>query len=207
MIFQDNDFEVFLDPDGDNHGYGELEINALNTTWDLFLPKPYRAGGSAENAWEIHGMKSAIQVGGTLNDPSDTDVGWTVELALPWKSLASLAGGERPAIGRQWRVNFSRVEWAVDIVDSVYKKRPGQPESNWVWSPQHVIDMHRPEWWGYVQFEESADASFRPDLDFKAKAGLMAAWQEACDAKTLVDGWHVRSKGWRVDADGRLRRE
>ena len=28
VIFHDPDFEVFLDPDGDNHLYGELELNA-----------------------------------------------------------------------------------------------------------------------------------------------------------------------------------
>ena len=44
VIFQDNDFEVFIDPDGDNHNYYEIEINALNTEWDLRLPKPYRDG-------------------------------------------------------------------------------------------------------------------------------------------------------------------
>src|SRR5262249_25368879 len=32
VIFQDNDFEVFIDPNGDNHEYYEFEINALNTT-------------------------------------------------------------------------------------------------------------------------------------------------------------------------------
>src|SRR5687768_640330 len=42
VIFYDNDFEVFIDPDGDNHNYYEFEINALNTGWDLRLPKPYR---------------------------------------------------------------------------------------------------------------------------------------------------------------------
>src|SRR5262249_54252544 len=30
VIFHDNDFEVFLDPDADSHLYGELELNALN---------------------------------------------------------------------------------------------------------------------------------------------------------------------------------
>ncbi len=40
VIFQDNDFEVFIDPDGDNHEYYEFEMNALNTGWDLFLGKP-----------------------------------------------------------------------------------------------------------------------------------------------------------------------
>ena len=37
VIFQDNDFEVFIDPDGDTHEYYELEINALKTAWDLLL--------------------------------------------------------------------------------------------------------------------------------------------------------------------------
>ena len=40
VIFNDNDFEFFIDPDGDNHEYYEFEINALNT-WDL-PPRPYK---------------------------------------------------------------------------------------------------------------------------------------------------------------------
>ncbi|CEN48597.1 hypothetical protein CCAN2_1920045 [Capnocytophaga canimorsus] len=42
VIFHNNDFEIFLDPDNDSHNYYEFEINALNTVWDLFLTKPYR---------------------------------------------------------------------------------------------------------------------------------------------------------------------
>ena len=42
VIYHDNDFEVFIDPDGDNHHYYELEINALGTQWDLLLVRPYR---------------------------------------------------------------------------------------------------------------------------------------------------------------------
>ena len=37
VIFRDNDFEVFIDPNGDTHEYYEFEMNALNTGWDLFL--------------------------------------------------------------------------------------------------------------------------------------------------------------------------
>src|SRR5207302_4948895 len=48
VIFYDNDFEVFIDPDGDNHNYYEFEINALNTIWELTLVKPYRNGGPAK---------------------------------------------------------------------------------------------------------------------------------------------------------------
>ena len=50
IVFHDNDFEVFLNPSGDGRDYFEFEINALNTTWDLRLVKPYRDGGPALNA-------------------------------------------------------------------------------------------------------------------------------------------------------------
>ena len=62
VIFQDNDFEIFIDPDGDNQEYYEIEINALNTEWDLFLKKAYRDGGPAMNEWEIPGLKTAVHV-------------------------------------------------------------------------------------------------------------------------------------------------
>jgi hypothetical protein len=166
VIFQDNDFEVFIDPNGDNHEYYEFEINALNTGWDLLLPRPYKDGGHAVNNWEIPGLKTAVHIDGTLNDPRDTDRGWSVELAFPWKALAELA--HRPAPpkdGDQWRVNFSRVEWQHEVVDGQYRKIKGRREANWVWSPQGVIDMHRPETWGYVQFSTAplGTARFRPD--------------------------------------------
>ena len=153
VIFRDNDFELFLDPDSDSHNYGEFEINALNTGWDLTLSKPYKDGGKADNSWSLPGLKTAVQIDGTLNDPSDTDRGWSVEIAIPWKALASISGTQQPpAHGDQWRVNFSRVEWHHEIKNGRYQKVAGTKEDNWVWSPQHAINMHRPETWGYVQF-------------------------------------------------------
>jgi hypothetical protein len=166
VIFQDNDFEVFIDPNSDNHEYYEFEMNALNTTWDLFLKKPYKDGGPAINEWEIRGLKTAVHVRGTLNDPTDVDQGWTVEIAFPWQALAEYA--HRPApphAGDQWRVDFSRVEWSINIIDGKYQKVPGKREANWIWSPPGIIDMHRPERWGYVQFTRgrAGEVKFRPD--------------------------------------------
>lgn len=115
VIFHDNDFEVFIDPDGDAKRYFEFEINALNTTWDLYLPLAYRDGGSADNSWETHAI-TATHIRGTLNDPSDLDEGWSVEIAFPWKCFAGNAGMPcPPRIGDVWRVNFSRVEWNLEI--------------------------------------------------------------------------------------------
>lgn len=159
VIYYDNDFEVFIDPSGDTHKYYELEINALGTLWDLMLIKPYRDGGPALNAWDIRGLKSAVFIDGTINDPSDSDVKWTVELAIPFNILKECAPDEEaPKPGDQWRVNFSRVQWKTYIKDGKYLKQTDSStnkvlaEFNWVWSQQGVINLHVPEMWGYVQF-------------------------------------------------------
>ncbi|MBN1164441.1 MAG: carbohydrate-binding family 9-like protein [Candidatus Krumholzibacteriota bacterium] len=158
-VFQDNDFEVFIDPDGDTHEYYELEINARGTVWDLLLLKPYRDGGPAVNAWDIRGLRTAVYVDGTLNDPRDTDKGWSVEMAIPWEVLGECAHRNVPPDENDiWRVNFSRVEWPVQVVDGRYVKQTDAetgralPESNWSWAPQGIANMHYPEMWGLVKF-------------------------------------------------------
>ena len=179
VIFQDNDFEVFIDPDGDNHEYYELEVNALNTEWDLLLEKPYRDGGPADNAWEIPGLRSATLVNGTLNDPDGLDESWTVELAIPWKALEARAHRPSPPRdGDQWRVNFSRVEWEHELEGRAYRKVPRRPEANWVWSPQGAIDMHRPERWGFVEFSTRppGEAAYRADAAQAARDRLMVIY-------------------------------
>jgi len=166
VIFRNNDFEIFIDPNSDNHEYYEIEINALNTEWDLFLAKPYKDGGPADNGWEIPGLKTAVHVFGTLNDPSDIDRGWSVEFAIPWDVLREYAHKPAPPRnGDQWRVNFSRVEWRHEIVGGEYRKVKGFREDNWVWSPQGIINMHCPEKWGCVQFSTARPGTevFRPD--------------------------------------------
>jgi hypothetical protein len=153
VIFHEPDFEVFLDPDGDTLHYFEFEMNVLNTGWDLYLDKPYKKKGKADNGWEIPGLKTTVHARGTINNPKDRDKGWTLEIAFPWSAFNR---GPRPAVapkpGETWRVNFSRVEWPIEIVDGRYTKPKGAKEDNWVWSPQGLIDMHVPEMWGYVTF-------------------------------------------------------
>jgi len=156
IIFLDNDFEMFIDPD--THDYYELEMNALNTVWDLFLVKPYRDGGPAIHAWDIQGLKTAVKVSGTLNNPSDKDKGWFCEVALPWDVLKEAASPKAsPKPGDQWRLNFSRVEYRMNAAGGAIAKATDAagkalPEDNWVWAPTGLINIHYPEMWGYVQF-------------------------------------------------------
>jgi hypothetical protein len=163
IIFYDNDFEVFIDPSGSTHLYYELELNALGTPWDLLLVKPYRDGGPAVHAWDIQGLKARGYCSGTVNQPGDKDKSWSVEIAMPWKILKECAPDKKPPLaGDQWRVNFSRVEYRVEVKDGEYAKvadgTTGKPvpEDNWVWAPTGLINIHYPEMWGYVQFSDQA---------------------------------------------------
>ncbi len=157
IVFYNNDFEVFIDPDGDTHNYYELEMNALNTTWDLFISKPYREGNVVLNDWNVTGLKSAVKVNGTLNNSKDTDKGWVIELAIPWAAYKTSYFEKNVPVDKFWRVNFSRVNWDFEIMDGNYERKKDTaekflPEYNWVWSPTGVINIHEPEKWGYVYF-------------------------------------------------------
>jgi hypothetical protein len=162
VIFYNNDFEIFIDPDGDTHNYYEFEMNAHNTLWDLFLTKPYRNHGKIIDSWDIQGIKTAVQIIGTLNNPTDIDEGWTLEIAMPWSVLTEASEGAAIPVNKFWRLNFSRVNWNFEINDGRYARKKDkttsafEPEYNWVWSPQGVINMHEPEHWGYVYFANGA---------------------------------------------------
>ncbi|PIV81679.1 carbohydrate-binding family 9-like protein [bacterium CG17_big_fil_post_rev_8_21_14_2_50_64_8] len=189
IIFHDNDFEVFLDPDGDSHLYTEIELTALNTVWDLLLVKPYRDGGPAIHAWDIPGLKTAVHLEGTLNEPGDDDTIWTVEIAIPFGVLAETTRAAcPPRVGDRWRLNFSRVQWQLDVRDGQYTKildaDTGNPlpENNWVWSPQRKIAMHEPEYWGIVEFVEKADGAVAADAVDRAAWTLRQVSYRLADA-------------------------
>lgn len=142
IIYHDNDWEVFIDPDQDCRFYFEIELNALNTVMDLLMDRPYRDGGKFFLPWDLRGLRSAIHIDGTLNNPSDTDKGWTVEMAIPIASLCVEFQTPEELLSMDWKVGFSRVEWL----------KEGGPEENWVWNPTGLVDMHQPENWGVLRF-------------------------------------------------------
>jgi hypothetical protein len=196
IIYDDNDFEVFIDPDNDTHDYFELEFNTLNTEMDLFLAKPYRNGGRALLSWDAQGVRSAVQTRGTLNHPGDSDKGWSIEMAIPLMSL-SFWGDRLPQDGSQWRINFSRVEWDRDIKNGEYVVRTNQatgrrlPEHNWVWSPQGIIDMHAPERWGYLQFSAHTGGIGAGGGGGTAGGSDTVAFVQPADSKAREALWKV----------------
>lgn len=159
IVYHDNDFELFIDPAATTHTYYEIEVNALNTIFDLFLNRPYRNGGGGLIGWDANGLLSAVKVQGTLNNTADTDKGWTVEMAIPFRAITMGFSSRIPKDGTIYRINFSRVQYDTKIVDGrnvKLKDSTGRdlPEHNWAWSSQGEINMHTPEHWGYLLFSE-----------------------------------------------------
>lgn len=86
IIYYDNDFEVFIDPESDGQNYFEIETNARGVIFDLMLDKAYRSGGNFMVQWDCPGLKLAVHHEGTLNKPKDKDKYWSVEMAIPHKA-------------------------------------------------------------------------------------------------------------------------
>jgi hypothetical protein len=102
--------------------------------------------------WDFPGLKAAVHVDGTLNDDSDIDRGWTVELAFPWSGMSALAQGRAlpPRDGDIWRMDFSRFEALP------YNGRVTDPSIGWSFSKHGVYDSHIPECFPCMHFSRVA---------------------------------------------------
>ena len=99
--------------------------------------------------WDFPGLKTAVQVDGTINDNSDRDRGWRAELALPWTGMKWLAEADNrslpPRDGDVWQMDFSRF--------NQYKEAPPADDpGGWAWSPHGAWDSHMPEVWPKITF-------------------------------------------------------
>lgn len=158
IVYKNNDFEVFIDSDGDGQNYFEIETNAIGTVFDLSIVRPYRSPGGTfvQFQWNCPNLQLQTQIDGTLNDANDTDKGWTVEMAIPKKAIAN-DFDETLVAGRTLRIGFSRVEWQYELdSNGKYSCKRGKdgkilPEDNWTWGATGQIAMHMPERWGYVR--------------------------------------------------------
>lgn len=106
--------------------------------------------------WDFPGVKTAVAIEGTLNDQTDRDRGWTVELAFPWSGMQVIALGDERAIppnhGDIWRMDFSRF--------NQFKEAPPVRDSQgWAWSPHGCWDSHIPEVFPFITFSTAQPAA------------------------------------------------
>jgi len=104
--------EIMLDPDGDgdNVNYYEIQINPQNKVFKSQFDTLQRPGGGplgpfGHEDWAPK-MKTAVGVHGTIDDKSDKDEGYTVEVAIPWPAFDKGAKNRPAKPGDQWRINM-----------------------------------------------------------------------------------------------------
>ena len=162
IIFKDNVFKIFIDPDNNMNDDFEIQINPQNNMLFLVMNKPYRDGGKPVSGWEPIGYQSGVTIKGTMNNPADTDKEWTAEIALPLAAFSFNPGD--PKQNSQFRINFLRTGFDFKVENGVYSKaldaagKPFPPHYA-VWTSQGIINMHYPERWAYTIFSDKLPAA------------------------------------------------
>lgn len=102
--------EVFLKPAG-RPWYCELYVTPKGRQSAFLWPSGGRRLPS--NFISINELKVAATVQGTLNDPGDTDEGWTAEMAVPLSLLER--SGEKLEPGAGWIILIGRYNYSIDL--------------------------------------------------------------------------------------------
>ncbi|MHA4867235.1 carbohydrate-binding family 9-like protein [Duganella sp. PWIR1] len=130
--YEDDAVELFIDTGSDKPGYIGLEMNALGVLYDYF-----KSTRGLDKSYDLKGVRIAVQRQGTLNDASDQDKRWVLELAIP------LSNFSQPAmVGTVWKANLNRWDGTA----------PHRRLSMWSDSGKLQPDPHQPERFGRLHF-------------------------------------------------------
>jgi len=147
--------ELFIDSNGDRKGYIEIQINPTGTVFDSHLSGYRNNHDEWNSAVEV---KTTIK--GTLNDETDEDKGWVVEMAIPWSDIykdlenastkhtssAKAATLAAPSVGTKLFANLFRIE----------RSKADAEMKAVAWSPPYLPDFHKLNRFGSVVLGNSA---------------------------------------------------
>lgn len=136
--YRDDAVELFLNPNPKQSFYYGMEMNARGTLYDYFYAWPQLLLKRIDFA----GVLLATGIRGTLNMTSDTDNGWSLELAIPWRNFEELTKSLPPTRGAEWTANLNR--W-----DGVEPKRR---LSVWADTQLERPSPHQPARFGTLRF-------------------------------------------------------
>jgi len=136
--------EIFLQTHPGREPYFNFEINALGTVYDAYNLKRNAGGGDHHrwSRWNCAGLKTAVTIKGTLNDPSDVDEYWDLEVAVPFAELPTWEG-KPPRPGDAWRFHLARYDYSVYLPDGVELQSCTKLSR---------VDFHRYEEWMNLEF-------------------------------------------------------
>ncbi len=112
-IPEDDCLEIMLAPNPDKPDvYCNLEWNVVGGLLDNFRPNGPKQPRAPK--WDAEGVRIAGTFVGTLNNDSDTDRYWMVEVAIPFRNFAAYSKHSPPKPGEHWNANLNRHGGAVN---------------------------------------------------------------------------------------------
>jgi Carbohydrate family 9 binding domain-like len=145
--------EIFLDPDGDGRRYIEAQVNWHGNVRDILvdgsIKNPTPAQFDEMARWDFRYLQTAVQVYRTAKGE---DLGWTLEMAIPWTELSFSRRHFPPKVGQKIRINFYRVE------------RPHHGPLPVEWSGWNPVpgDLHDPSHFGQFVFSPAPSSNDFP---------------------------------------------
>ncbi|MCA9117464.1 MAG: 6-bladed beta-propeller, partial [Planctomycetaceae bacterium] len=163
-VYLDDCVELFTAPNPERPlEYFNIEMNVNRAVLDRHHPDG--PGKPQTPNWTAEGIQIATRVDGTLNDDSDTDRGWVLEVAIPFACFEPATGRAHPRDGDVWHLNLNRLGGKTNPQHSQWS--PGKTEQP---------AFHTPETFGRVTFSaktpaeqalaELARAGYVPVADF-----------------------------------------
>jgi hypothetical protein len=122
--------------------YHELQWNPLGGVFDAVIRNTLDARGVSQKfdgdwGFTAPGMMSAVKVRGTVQNSTDRDVEWVVEVSIPFADLREAP----PRPGEVWRANFYR-----------FNRGLNQPVEMLSWSAPILNGFHQPSRFGFLEF-------------------------------------------------------
>ena len=141
-IYDQEVVEIFLNPACDLADYFEFQVSPRNVIWDGKIHNPDGRPGPNyryDDKWNCQGLLTGVRVVGTVDDRTDVDECWTVEMAIPFASIDRKTPGD----GERWRGNLYRID-------------RGEKDEYSCWSPtlREPPAFHIPSRFGWLVFSE-----------------------------------------------------
>lgn len=157
-FWREDTAEVFIDVNGDEMSYIELEVNPQGFLYDATVsdyrpeidwPPDYGHVDIDYGVKIYHTRDTHVgtRINGTLNDPDDVDKGWSCEIAMSWVDMARCTNIRRlpPRDGDVWRFGLYRINSDPGKGDVPIEYAAWNPTTTW---------FHAPWMFGRVVFVE-----------------------------------------------------
>jgi len=140
LFKQDDVIELFIDPLGKGKPYIELGVSPLNTIYTLKVIDP-QSENFKITSLRLNGLKSATKINGSLNNSSDIDTGWQLELRIPFTTISKFIHQPAELIS-SWRLNMFRIDFS--------NKLPRQANEYYSWAKVGSFGFHQPNKFGWL---------------------------------------------------------